>query len=126
MISSLDFPSACAWKLVLTRWRKTGIAAFLTSSIATLKRPTCTIPFYSFDEYASLLGAARTLDARTHVAVLLGGDAGLRRGEDLMVQESPGQMRMLGSIRAVPQCLRCHGVEAVFGLPPNRLRVAGV
>jgi hypothetical protein len=32
-------------------------------------------------------------------------------GEDLMVQRTPRHLRMLGSIRAVKQCLRCHGVE---------------
>ena len=30
-------PSAWAWKLVLTRCRSTGMATFLTSSMATLK-----------------------------------------------------------------------------------------
>ncbi len=37
--------------------------------------------------------------------------AKLRRGEDLIVQETPQQMRMLGSIRALHQCLDCHGVQ---------------
>jgi hypothetical protein len=37
--------------------------------------------------------------------------AGLSRGEDLMVQETPQQMRMLGSLRAGQQCLRCHRVQ---------------
>jgi hypothetical protein len=36
---------------------------------------------------------------------------GLLGGEDLMVQKTPRQMRMVGSIRALNQCLRCHGVE---------------
>jgi hypothetical protein len=36
---------------------------------------------------------------------------GLRHGEDLMVQETPQQMRLLGSIRAVETCLRCHQVQ---------------
>ncbi len=37
--------------------------------------------------------------------------AALLRGEDLMVRESPERMRMLGSLRAAKQCLRCHSVE---------------
>ncbi len=37
--------------------------------------------------------------------------AALRRGEDLMVQESPRRPRLFGSIRAVNQCLKCHSVE---------------
>ena len=35
----------------------------------------------------------------------------LRDGEDLVVQEALRQMRMLGSIRAAYQCLRCHDVR---------------
>jgi hypothetical protein len=35
----------------------------------------------------------------------------LRRGEDLMVQDGSERMRVLGSLRAVDQCIRCHQVE---------------
>ncbi|HEX5270272.1 MAG TPA: hypothetical protein VFW33_07295 [Gemmataceae bacterium] len=35
----------------------------------------------------------------------------LRRGEDLMIQERSDRLRMLGSVRAVRQCLRCHHAE---------------
>jgi integrase len=38
-------------------------------------------PFYEFEEYEHLVEAAGKVDTRTLVAVLLGGDAGLRRGE---------------------------------------------
>jgi integrase len=38
-------------------------------------------PFYEFEEYERLIEAAAKIDTRTLVAVLLGGDAGLRRGE---------------------------------------------
>jgi hypothetical protein len=37
--------------------------------------------------------------------------AALRRGEDLMEQGGPDRMRMLGSLRAAKQCVRCHDVE---------------
>ena len=37
--------------------------------------------------------------------------AKLRRGEDLMVQDHPDHMRVLGSIHAVKQCVRCHHAE---------------
>ena len=50
--------------------------------------------------------AARPLDGFEREAL-----AKLRRGEDLIVQEAPQQMRMLGSIRAVHQCLDCHSVQ---------------
>jgi hypothetical protein len=48
----------------------------------------------------------RPLDAFEQEAL-----AALRRGEDLMVQEAPDRMRMLGSLRAVRQCVRCHHAE---------------
>jgi hypothetical protein len=35
----------------------------------------------------------------------------LRGGEDLMVRDGSDRMRMLGSLRAAKQCLRCHQVE---------------
>jgi len=37
--------------------------------------------------------------------------AGLKSGEDLMLQETPQRMRMLASLRAVQQCLPCHRVQ---------------
>lgn len=39
------------------------------------------LSFYEFDEYARLVQAADAIHLRTLVVVLLGGDAGLRRGE---------------------------------------------
>jgi hypothetical protein len=35
----------------------------------------------------------------------------LRRGEDLVVAEAPGALRMLGAIRSGKQCVTCHGGE---------------
>ena len=37
--------------------------------------------FYDFEDYERLVEAAKSIDTRTHVTVLLGGDAGLRCGE---------------------------------------------
>jgi len=42
--------------------------------------------FYDFDEYERLVEAARSLDARTHLIVLLGGEAGLRCGEMIALE----------------------------------------
>jgi hypothetical protein len=39
------------------------------------------------------------------------GLEGLRGGEDLMVQKGADRMRMLGSLRAAQQCVRCHRVQ---------------
>ena len=35
----------------------------------------------------------------------------LRQGEDLIVGRSPRQLRMLGAIRSLKQCVACHGGE---------------
>ena len=37
--------------------------------------------FFDFDQYARLVAAAAKIDPRAHIMMLLGGDAGLRRGE---------------------------------------------
>ena len=42
--------------------------------------------FHDFDDYERLVGQAYGADAQTHLAVLLGGDAGLRCGEMLALE----------------------------------------
>jgi integrase len=42
--------------------------------------------FHDFDEYARLVAAAKSTDARAHLIVLLGGDAGLRCGEMMALE----------------------------------------
>jgi integrase len=55
-------------------------------TIDLLKVARGTPSFYEFSEYVRLVEAAARIDARTHLAVLLGGDAGLRRGEILALR----------------------------------------
>jgi integrase len=43
-------------------------------------------PFHDFEEYERLIEAAKGLDARAHLIVLLGGDAGLRCGEMMALE----------------------------------------
>jgi integrase len=54
--------------------------------IRLLPIPKPSAGFYDFDEYARLLEAAQSLDRRTHLIVLLGGDAGLRCGEIMALE----------------------------------------
>jgi hypothetical protein len=35
----------------------------------------------------------------------------LQAGEDLFVRESPNGIRMLGAVRSVSQCIKCHDGE---------------
>ncbi len=44
------------------------------------------MPFHDFSEYERLIAAAKELDWRTHLIVLLGGDAGLRCGETMALE----------------------------------------
>ncbi len=56
-------------------------------AIRWLKAPKSSSPrFYGFDEYRRLVTAARAIDRRTELLVLLGGDAGLRRGEAIALE----------------------------------------
>jgi integrase len=63
---------------VAVKW--TVITA-MPCSFELLKVSNQKLTFYEFDEYARLVQAADKIDLRTLVVVLLGGDAGLRRGE---------------------------------------------
>ncbi len=49
--------------------------------VTPLREPRAQPAFYDFAEYARLARAAASLNPSTHALVLLGGDAGLRRGE---------------------------------------------
>ena len=49
--------------------------------------------FYDFDQYGWLVDAARVIDRRDEVVVLLGGDAGLRRGEIIALEQADCDVR---------------------------------
>ena len=51
-----------------------------------LRTPTGGALFYDFTDYARLVEAAHALDPRIEAMVLLGGDAGLRRGEIMALE----------------------------------------
>ena len=54
--------------------------------IRLLPIPKPSAGFYDFDEYERLVDAAKSLDRRAHLIVLLGGDAGLRCGEMMALE----------------------------------------
>jgi integrase len=58
-----------------------GVLPELPVRIKQLRVTAPEMDFYDFDEYQRILTAAKRLDPRIHVMVLLGGDAGLRPGE---------------------------------------------
>jgi integrase len=58
-----------------------------------LKRLKPRPKFYDFDQYQWLVDAAEKLDPRIHLVVLLGGDAGLRRGEIICLEWTDVDLR---------------------------------
>jgi integrase len=65
---------------VAAEWR---VIPALPCRIRLLKTSKPVVEFYQEQEYEALVAAAEQSDPRTHVIVLLGGDAGLRLGEIL-------------------------------------------
>ncbi len=57
-------------------------------TVKLLPVPRGSTKFHDFDEYERLVEAARLLDPRTHLIVLLAGEAGLRRGEMIALEWS--------------------------------------
>ncbi len=65
-----------------------GVIDRVPCTIKLVKAPSPPAPFYEFDEYARLTSAALRVHQRCHLMVLLGGDAGLRRGEMMALRFS--------------------------------------
>jgi integrase len=55
-------------------------------TVRLLRAPKPSAKFHDFDDYARLVQAAATSDRQAHLAVLLGGDAGLRCGEMMALE----------------------------------------
>ncbi len=55
-------------------------------TVKLLRTSTTEAAFHEYKEYARLIEAARSVDERAHLAVLLGGDAGLRCGEIMALE----------------------------------------
>jgi integrase len=68
---------------MLRRAVEWGAIDEMPCTIRLVKTPPSPFSFYDFGDYARLLDAARALDPRIELLILLGGDAGLRRGEIL-------------------------------------------
>jgi integrase len=62
-------------------WSQRFCADHLPCTIRLLKVSKVSVAFYGFDEYERLVAAAKEIDVRTYLLVLLGGEAGLRSGE---------------------------------------------
>jgi integrase len=58
-----------------------GVIDEVRCRIKLLKVSKGSVSFYGFDEYERLVAAAKAIDIRSHLLVLLSGGAGLRSGE---------------------------------------------
>jgi integrase len=67
------------------RW---NVITAVPCPIEKLKEPPPAVSFFSFEEYEQLLAGAAEVGAHALAAVLLGGDAGLRRGEVVALERS--------------------------------------
>jgi integrase len=74
---------AVKWKLIST----------MPCAIEFYKVSNLVPEFYEFEDYQRLVQAAGKIDTRTLVAVLLGGDAGLRRGEIVALRRTDVDLR---------------------------------
>ncbi len=70
-----------------------GVIERLPCRIKLLKTVTPVMAFYEDDQFARLLEAAKKVDARVQLMVLLGGDAGLRRGEIVSLRQCDVDLR---------------------------------
>jgi integrase len=58
-----------------------GVLEKMPCSIRLVKVPRTDAAFHDFDDYERLLKVAQTIDPRSYLIALLGGEAGLRAGE---------------------------------------------
>ena len=63
-----------------------GVIASVPVRIRLLKVSQTQVEFYDFDDYEALIEGASKCDPRSMMVVLLGGEAGLRRGEMMALQ----------------------------------------
>lgn len=73
---------------VLGAAKEWGVIKQVPCTIRLLKTSQRSVEFYEPAEYERLVDAARQLDPRIELLVLLGGDAGLRRGEIIALEQT--------------------------------------
>jgi integrase len=77
---------------VAAKWK---VTERMHAQIESLKVPPPGFSFYEFDEYEALVEAAERCGLDVLIAVLLGGDAGLRMGEMIALEQSDLDFRRL-------------------------------
>jgi integrase len=76
----------CALSVMLKKSIEWGVIDVMPCTIKLLRVTHDERAFYDFDDYERLVTAAPKVDPRIHIAILLGGDAGLRMGEVIALE----------------------------------------
>ncbi|MCC6901426.1 MAG: tyrosine-type recombinase/integrase [Polyangiaceae bacterium] len=85
--------SASVMNVVLKAAHRWGKVSHVPHRFQLLKRDKSRPRFYDFDQFEWLVEAAGKCDARIELLVLLGGEAGLRRGEVIALEWSDVDLR---------------------------------
>ena len=85
--------AASVLNTTLTAAHRWSVIAAVPHRFSLLKRQAGRPKFLDFDQYEWLVEAAAKLDPRILIMVLLGGDAGLRRGEIICVEWPDADLR---------------------------------
>ncbi len=85
--------SASTMNMTLKAAARWGVIPHVPHRFMLLKRQKGRPRFYDFDQYEWLIEAAGKEDPRVQLVVLLGGDAGLRRGEMIALEQSDVDLR---------------------------------
>ncbi len=105
-----------------------GVIEAMPVRIKLLKVQNAVPTFYDFDQYSWLIEAARKIDPRIHLLVLLGGDAGLRRGEVIALEQTDCDVRRglitVDKSEWKGQVTETKGMEARFVPMTSRLKQA--
>jgi integrase len=100
---------------VAVKWKVLGA---MPCTIELVKVSNTTPEFYEFEDYARLVDAAARIGTRELLVVLLGGDAGLRRGEMMGLRWSDVDFRR-GQLRIEQAAWRRSKREAIEANAPQ-------
>jgi integrase len=100
---------------VAVKWK---VLAAMPCTIELVKVSNTTPEFYEFEDYARLVDAAARIGTRELLVVLLGGDAGLRRGEMMGLRWSDVDFRR-GQLRIEQAAWRRSKREAIEANAPQ-------
>ena len=92
-----------------------GVIERMPCTIRLLKVSKGAVAFYDFEEYERLVAAAKAIDVRTYLLVLLSGEAGLRSGEMVALEWTDIDLVKRHALRAAQRLGRPGGYRRKGG-----------